>query len=185
MQNQAPAPGFFIRPATIEIRCRTADDYANAKVFYTKIFGEPVEGKEACSFYIVTPKKDSSQLLLAHKGAFLDGNQTIVYWQVAGTTMDQLSKESEAVLQSLPNAGEHEGPYLDDRITIPEKDYPGRSILQDGAGNYLGLVINPSIPLTDRSVRVGPPPNHAPDLSICLALAASLGIGIVVGKLWR
>lgn len=185
MQNQAPAPGFFIRPATIEIRCRSDDDYANAKVFYTKIFGKPVEGKEACSFYIITPKQDSSQLLLAHKGEVFDGNQTIVYWQVGGTTMDQLTKESAAVRQSLPNTGEREGPYLDDRITIPEKVYPGRSILKDGAGNYLGLVINPSIPLTDRTVRVGPPPNHAPDLSICLALAASLGVGMVVGKLWR
>lgn len=185
MQNQAPAPGFFIRPATIEIRCRTDNDYANAKEFYTKILGKPVEGKEVCSFYIITPKQDSSQLLLAHKGEVFDGNQTIVYWQVPGTTADQLSKANEAVLQSLPNTDEREGPYIDNRVEIPGKEYPGRSVVKDGAGNYLGLVINPSIPFIGNGLKVGPPPNHPPDLSICLALAASLGIGVVVGKLWR
>ncbi len=188
MQSQAPTPGFFIRPATIEVRYRGKKDYANAKEFYTKIFGKPIDSKsvEACSFYIITPKKDSSELLLAHDGNWFDGNQTIVYWQIAGGTAAELIKADSTVRSSLPGSKVRERPFRDDRVVISKIDEsPYRSVVEDGAGNYVGLVINPSIPLTDRVLAAGVPSSHFPDPAILLALAACLAGGIVVGKFWR
>lgn len=142
----------LIRHASTEVRFDSPAQFKAAKALYTSIFGNPKKESVTpaiCSFQIDASSlgKDTELLLVQQSGPSA-ANRVISYWEVPESQVNQLKEVHEALKGALPGAVDFEGPYTDIRLDYGKA--VERSVIQDGSGNLLGLVINPSYPVMFR-----------------------------------
>lgn len=129
----------FMRPASLEIRYATKDEYEQAVALYLDTLNttEVNEGKTFCSFRL----GDSELLLTQDASPAGYNNRTIVYWEVDDLTevYDDLKNNKKFKSLEPPHPGQQ----------VPGQRPTERALLKDDAGNLLGLIINPPYPFVE------------------------------------
>jgi hypothetical protein len=193
----APRPR-LVRPAITEIRFNVKKKYNDQVGLYSKLLGyttpTPATNPPDSVLFPLNfaPAGDSLQALrlVFLKGGRKGADRTITYWEVGGSgtteAYDSIVKVRDMLL--LPANGFKTVEGLPPKGPLLLKGKAVQTLLDDGSGNLVGLVINPPYPSFMKGHRPRPKAFSTDSLPHTESSSSSanvplIGLGVLIGLL--